>query len=195
MAFRMLHVSDIHCSESNLARVIEREEYDIIVVSGDVECQSTVNVLEDANAPVLAVTGNLDSRAVESRLEDAGMLIDGRLKRVGNLVFAGVGALNMERDIEYVGKRVGSFDVLVSHYPPLGILDEGFYGAGGVAEVRRLVENSRPRLHLFGHIHEARGTVKMGATVFVNAGPLRNGYYAIVELSGDAVNVSMRRLR
>lgn len=49
-------------------------------------------------------------------------------------------------------------DVLVSHGPPRGVLDRTADGldVGGeslLAAVRRV----RPRLHLFGHVHEGRG--------------------------------------
>ena len=39
----------------------------------------------------------------------------------------------------------------------------------GCEELGKAVERVRPRLHVFGHIHEGYGVAKSGGTVFVNA--------------------------
>lgn len=44
-------------------------------------------------------------------------------------------------------------DILVTHYPPLGILDEGF----GSPEILNFVLNAKPKYHLFGHVHKTGG--------------------------------------
>lgn len=66
-------------------------------------------------------------------------------------------------------------DILVTHGPPMGILDATFRGeAVGCEELREAVERIRPKLHLFGHIHESYGLVERTwpdgrVTRFVNA--------------------------
>jgi len=60
-------------------------------------------------------------------------------------------------------------DVLVTHGPPFEIGDRTWEGQReGCMDLRRRVEAVEPRLHLFGHIHEARGEWTIGATRFVN---------------------------
>jgi Icc-related predicted phosphoesterase len=61
-------------------------------------------------------------------------------------------------------------DVLVSHGPPRGILDRTYRGdsVGSIALQER-IEEVRPRLVVFGHIHEAYGMETRGATLYVNA--------------------------
>lgn len=63
-------------------------------------------------------------------------------------------------------------DVLITHGPPSGILDvtwprEQHVGCPHLLEAIR----ARPRIraHVFGHIHEAYGTLREGETLFVNA--------------------------
>lgn len=57
-------------------------------------------------------------------------------------------------------------DILVTHTPPLGILDNGL----GCADLRARVEQlPKLRLHVFGHIHGAAGQLEQGGCVFVNA--------------------------
>lgn len=68
-------------------------------------------------------------------------------------------------------------DVLVTHGPPFGVLDRlPRHGAVGCPALRERVEAARPRVHVFGHIHEGRGETTRGATRFVNAAVLDGGY-------------------
>jgi Icc-related predicted phosphoesterase len=59
---------------------------------------------------------------------------------------------------EHWAKIPERIDVLVTHGPPRGIGDRMFLGAHvGCDDLRRALTRVRPRLHLFGHIHEAFG--------------------------------------
>tara|TARA_R110002094_G_scaffold138498_2_gene129838 strand:- start:693 stop:1313 length:621 start_codon:yes stop_codon:yes gene_type:complete len=61
-------------------------------------------------------------------------------------------------------------DVLVTHGPPFGILDMTARGEpAGCHELACELARVRPRLHVFGHIHEAYGQLKRNGTTFVNA--------------------------
>ena len=60
--------------------------------------------------------------------------------------------------------------VLITHGPPFGILDTTSRGQRvGCEALAEAVARIHPRLHVFGHIHEAYGTVTQDGTVFVNA--------------------------
>jgi predicted phosphohydrolase len=60
-------------------------------------------------------------------------------------------------------------DVLVTHGPPLGKGDGSSVGGrNGCADLLARVVAIRPRLHLFGHIHEDGGAWTEGPTTFVN---------------------------
>lgn len=66
-------------------------------------------------------------------------------------------------------------DVLMTHGPPHGILDlvpsdmSGNYEHAGCEDLLRAMRRLRPRLHIFGHIHEGYGVLKDYVTIFVNA--------------------------
>ncbi len=61
-------------------------------------------------------------------------------------------------------------DVLVTHGPPRGILDRVHDGQlAGCADLLRAIDRIRPRLHVFGHIHEAAGRLERRGTIHVNA--------------------------
>lgn len=70
-----------------------------------------------------------------------------------------------------------AIDVLITHGPPLGILDRTSRGAAvGCEELRTARERIRPKLHLFGHIHEAYGVSQEAAILSVNACNCDLGY-------------------
>jgi Calcineurin-like phosphoesterase len=51
-----------------------------------------------------------------------------------------------------------ALDIMVTHGPPKGILDECLQGQKGCEKLLRAVCRARPRMHCFGHIHEGYGT-------------------------------------
>jgi predicted phosphohydrolase len=60
-------------------------------------------------------------------------------------------------------------DVLLVHGPPFGVLDHARRGVDtGSNALRRAVLRARPRLGIFGHIHEAHGEAMLGETRCLN---------------------------
>lgn len=62
---------------------------------------------------------------------------------------------NMEEEI----------DILISHYPPFGILDRGF----GIKEISNYVFKLNPKYHVFGHNHSDYGRLELNNIQFINA--------------------------
>lgn len=84
-------------------------------------------------------------------------------------------------------------DVLITHGPPYGILDKNDMGGHcGCREMLKTIqERVRPRVHIFGHIHEGYGSYFDGTTLFVNASTCTVDYDAenapiVVDLPKDA---------
>jgi predicted phosphohydrolase len=68
-------------------------------------------------------------------------------------------------------------DVLLLHGPPAGYGDRVTRGASvGAVAALELVERLRPRLCVFGHIHEGRGAWTHGVTRLINAAAVGTGY-------------------
>jgi hypothetical protein len=69
-------------------------------------------------------------------------------------------------------------DVLVTHGPPYGILDQTAPGGEhlGCMELLKAVKAKKPRIHIFGQIHGGAGTYENGDTQFVNAAYLDEQY-------------------
>jgi Icc-related predicted phosphoesterase len=71
-------------------------------------------------------------------------------------------------------------DVLITHSPPAGILDANRGGwRCGCSHLARRVEEVRPSLHCFGHVHASAGTLQRGEVFYVNASMV-NSQYQIV---------------
>ena len=179
---RVLHVSDVHCASDKLKKVLEKEEYDVVVATGDFECLSAVYALDKAKAPVLAVTGNLDDPEVADVLEELGYSVENEVREVKGVKFAGLSGQEPRTSAEIL--RNLEFDVLLTHYPPKGLVDRSWSGVHiGLFEVRRLVEEKQPSFVHCGHVHESAGWAELGRSLVINAGPLRSGRYALVDYS------------
>lgn len=71
-------------------------------------------------------------------------------------------------------------DILITHGPPLGILDFSHFGNEhvGCADLRQELSRIKPKLHCFGHVHGAYGTSTWANTLFVNASICDEAYVA-----------------
>jgi len=60
-------------------------------------------------------------------------------------------------------------DILITHRPPLGILDTANKITYGCPDLLDAVLKVRPYYHLFGHIHDAYGMNETEYTMYINA--------------------------
>ncbi|KAG7343145.1 metallophosphoesterase domain containing protein [Nitzschia inconspicua] len=93
-------------------------------------------------------------------------------------------AFNLERGeaLQQVWSRIPeATDVLITHGPPKGrgdmTLHSGHFGCQDL--LQEIQQRVRPRLHIYGHIHEGYGTSFDGHTLYVNASSLDIAYEAI----------------
>lgn len=73
-------------------------------------------------------------------------------------------------------------DVLITHSPPHKILDktcEDIYA--GCEELALAVERVKPRVHVFGHIHESKGQLHQGGVHYINAASCNLRYKIVNE--------------
>lgn len=88
-------------------------------------------------------------------------------------------AFNVPRaDIQSKWEKIPSdTDVLITHGPPLGRGDttHGKH-VGCVSLLKDVQSRVKPRLHVFGHIHEGRGVSYDGTTLYINASNVSHNY-------------------
>lgn len=64
-------------------------------------------------------------------------------------------------------------DLLLVHGPPAGILDRTWLGQSvGCADLRQTVQRIRPRVVVFGHIHESYGECLQDSILYLNVSSL-----------------------
>jgi Icc-related predicted phosphoesterase len=82
------------------------------------------------------------------------------------------------RASQYWDQIPENLDVLITHGPPYGILDQVAQDGThlGCEELLVAVEEKKPGVHIFGHIHGGAGTFDNGITRFVNAAFLNERY-------------------
>ena len=79
-------------------------------------------------------------------------------------------------------------DILITHGPPLGMLDyTPFGGAVGCERMISRVFEVEPRIHVFGHVHSSYGHkyIPDDVTDYFNASNLNNDY----KLINDPINI------
>jgi Icc-related predicted phosphoesterase len=83
-----------------------------------------------------------------------------------------------ERALDHWDRIPDKLDVLITHGPPHGILDQSTPGGShlGCEELAKAVSLKKPKVHVFGHIHGGAGIYGDGVTTFVNAAYLNESY-------------------
>ncbi len=113
-------------------------------------------------------------------LKDEAVVIEG-VKIYGSPVVprVGDGAFELRSDVVRAGvwKNIpDDTDVLVTHGPPYEVLDRTARGwSVGCRPLGERVQQVRPHLHLFGHVHEGYGVETRDGTTFGNAAMLGAG--------------------
>lgn len=123
-----------------------------------------------------------------SLLNDSGVIIDEGIKVWGSPVQPWFHSWAFNR---YRGDEIKKHwnmipddtEILVTHGPPAGILDYTTYADGtakervGCHDLADKIAKTQVKLHVFGHIHEARGVVYDKEVTYVNASSLDRMYY------------------
>ena len=187
---RLVCVSDTH----GRTRDLVVPDGDILLHAGDLTGRGRIKEIRGAHAWLaslphrhkIVVAGNHDfgfertpdeARAVMTDvtyLEDEEVTVEGlRIWGTPWQPWFHDWAFNLQRGAEMAAvwaKVPTGIDVLLTHGPPAGILDRTYRGEEvGCADQRAALARIRPRLCVFGHIHESYGQVEVDGTLYVNA--------------------------
>ena len=174
---RILAFADTH---GNHRKIQVPEDADIVICAGDAvednlkggEYDDFIKWFAGLDAKwKIFVPGNhelsfeLDqAETIEKTMTDKGLLVmQNAVMDCDGVVIGSINgnALIADEDIPT------DIDVLVTHCPPYGVLDEGL----GSPEILNFVMKSKPRYHLFGHIHITEGQeFQFGETICKNIG-------------------------
>lgn len=192
---RIVCISDTHTLHND----IDLPDGDILIHAGDITAMGEMDVIIDFNKWLgklphtykIVVAGNHDfcfekePDKVQNLLTNA-IYLNNSGCEIGGLKiwrspispistkFGSDWAFTIKRGEEirkYWEKIPLDMDIIITHCPPLGILDKNELGDNeGCKDLLDLIENKiKPRVHIFGHIHEAHGQLQVGRTKYVNA--------------------------
>jgi len=215
---RLVFISDTH----GFNRGLELPEGDFLVHAGDLTKKGRPSELQNATDWLRAlphrhkvlIAGNHDfcletpTPAEREMLRGLSYLRDESLELDGVLFYGSPWqpwfynwAFNLPRGeaLARVWRQIpGATQVLITHGPPLGILDRTFDGREvGCQDLLERVLEVQPQLHLFGHIHESYGSQQMSNTLYLNGSicdleyrPKRRPW--VVDWDGKAWKLSQR---
>ncbi len=184
----ILHISDTHNKHGQLQ---DLPAADVLVHSGDFTLAGTENEVIDfvewfcdlSYKHKVLIAGNHDDCLFGSDfmgLPDNCHYLYCNGVTIEGVRFFGI-PMFVEDDIsgnyaEMLGKIPANADVLITHQPPYGILDESCKFHFGSKVLGEAVKHVMPRAHLFGHIHVANGLYQNGKVLYSNAAMVGEDY-------------------
>ena len=207
---KFLVITDLHQNTDMIDRfngIIREKGAEFVLFLGDVTDFGTgeqaADIISKIESKVYVIPGNCDPLDLPEKIRDVAVDMHGNAADIGGYRLVGLGGSNitifhtafeLEEDALYDGLKRNACEgmILMTHAPSVGILDEIPSGANvGSPAVKRIVDEYHPILALSGHIHEAIGCKVIDGTTFVNPGPAREGYCAVVDITDRKVDVEL----
>jgi len=172
------------------------EGVELIISAGDLKQYYLEYLATMIPAPLLYVTGNHDTYLKES-IPKGCQSIDGKIISVCGLKIAGLGGCQSQNpdgvyqlSEKQMAKRVNkllkkaknNIDIFVTHAPALGLGDGEDFFHKGFECFHDVLNNAKPKLHIFGHQHLSYG-LKCENPIHHNETLLYNAFrYKIIEV-------------
>lgn len=213
-------IGDIHDSTGNFSRIPELGEASGVIISGDLtncggkdSAARVMQAIASRGLPVYAQIGNMDLPEVNDWLEKQGHNLHGHtwelapgvaIFGIGGSTYTPMHTPSEFSEEEYAAwlakewEEAGKYPhrVLISHNPPKDTLCDDIGGNVhvGSTAVRKFIETNQPDVCICGHIHEGRGTDRIGATPVINPGQLSEGGYVVLRLDNGALKAELRQV-
>lgn len=192
---KIVFISDTH----GRWKKIKIPPCDLLISTGDYSFVGEINLIQDFHAwlkqqpakHIISLQGNHETW-VESNFDVAKAIAEGHCSGVH---FLAEGLVEIEglkiwgsavtpyfrdwawnrhpgEDIQAHWDKIPTdTDVLITHGPPYGILDKviGRFDHLGCPQLAKKIEEIKPKIHAFGHIHSGHGTLEQNGTIFVNS--------------------------
>jgi len=203
---RILAIADIHGYHGAsyfLEELGGLYDFDAIMIAGDLTnfgpAEYARELIDSLSGDIFAVPGNCDPVDVISAIEKSkGWNVHRKIVNYRGYRIAGLGGTNgrgFTMGITFDEKEAYKFlrecngCIVLLHQPPFGILDKVGNRHIGSKGIRRALDEAKPLLVISGHVHEARGYEIRDNTIFVNPGPLKEGYASLIDLERKEVKM------
>jgi Icc-related predicted phosphoesterase len=190
---KLLAFSDLHRDLGQAETLVEMSaDADVVIGAGDFASvheglEETIGALATITTPTVLVPGNnetVDALRAAASSWDAATVLHGEGTTIDGVEFFGLGAgipvtpwdWSFDLEEEQATAMLAPCPegaVLVLHSPPKGHCDSGGDGMNfGSPALRDAIAAKRPRLAVFGHIHESWGCEsELAGTPLRNLGP------------------------
>lgn len=194
---RVLAFSDLHASRKQAAVLVEAARgADLVIGAGDF-CNGrkglaeALALLDGIAAPMVLVPGNAESAdELRDAAGDRTQVLHGQGVEIEGVKMFGLGygvpvtpfgawSCDLTEDkAEAMLAECEEADVLITHSPPKGVVDQTSQGMSvGSTAIRAAIERLKPGLVLCGHIHDSwQQEGRIGDTRVVNLGPFANWF-------------------
>jgi putative phosphoesterase len=205
---KIMAITDIHGRQNlndKISRIIKKS--DLVLIAGDIthfggekDAEIVLKTIQQLNENIIAVPGNCDRLSVNNVLTTWGINLHGKTKNLGKISIYGLGGCSktpfhtpQEYTESEIAEILGGFEkndaqyhILLSHSPPVKTkVDKVLVGLNvGSKAVRKFIEKFQPDIVICGHIHEARGTDKIGKSIIINPGIFPK-HYALIDLADN----------
>ncbi|KCZ71154.1 putative phosphoesterase, ICC [Candidatus Methanoperedens nitroreducens] len=199
---KLLALSDLHGDYSHVQALCKKAgDFDAVLIAGDITDfgpdERALELLKMFKEPVLAVPGNCDNPSILKLLDENAINLHNSRYTMAGLTFVGLGGsnptpfntpfeLSEKRIGEYIGTLLANLSgrvILLSHAPPRNTTDRVPGGNVGSEALARFLR--RFDLIVCGHIHEARGSVRVNGTLVVNPGMASKGQAAMITINDE----------
>jgi len=214
---KIIAFGDIHEHTENIETIKGISDADCIIITGDItnfggkdKAARIIDIIKGYNNQCLyAQPGNMDRKSVNDYLDKLNTNLHGNGFVIENVGIFGVGGSNstpFKTPTEYSEKEIEKFlergyakvkhmpiKIMVPHAPPINTKVD-MVGNGvhvGSMSVRKIIEKYQPQLCITGHIHEAKGSDKIGNTVIMNPGELKGGGYIEIIVENDHLEATL----
>jgi Icc-related predicted phosphoesterase len=168
-------ISDTHCLHN---RIKFSKPCDLLLHCGDMtnnatipEFRSIIKWYKELKSNgyvknIVSIMGNHDIKInnfLLNEFKEVSVCLDDEIVEVDG--FKIWGSPYLVKRGKLLNKVTNDLDFLLTHTPPKGILDNGY----GCLDLLKKVEQTKPRFHCFGHIHNHFGLVRRRGINYVNA--------------------------
>ena len=202
----IVFITDIHGKFDIVSDIFNIEDPDYVLIGGDVidlgdSLDGVIPFMEDIPAPTFVIPGNCDKREILPVFEASDAIsIHRKSIDLGKITISGIGGSNTtpfgtpfeytDEELDVIAKEVvaktnkNRWNILVSHAPPYGVLDEiGPDVHVGAVPIAKIVKEFD--IICCGHMHEQKGIAELEHRICVNPGPASEGNYALITLKED----------
>jgi putative phosphoesterase len=199
---KILSISDIHGEKNdNFTEYLKNnQDIDLVLINGDITnfgpldfVGEFIDSITELGFDVFAVPGNCDPNGICNAITDTdAVCLHNQIIAYGDVIIFGFGGSNptpFDTPGEFQDQHL--YDNLKELFAEYEFMANDKVPDGahvGSKALRDTIEEFKPDINLCGHIHEAMSKDKVGDTIVVNPGMLKENHACLITIDDDTLN-------